>query len=220
MSRTEERGSRILLELMLVMGASVLLFMFAPSLVWVGEILSLGYLFIERRIRHRPFESLGLKFHGLLHDLRANLAIILLVAIGIQLGVVFGSYWLWPPLFDRIGERASYLQTHFASFAPSMLFLTFIGIATLVEELIFRGLVQERISWFSSSFAGIAIGSLLMTIFHYSPGQPLAVAADLFFVFLDSSLYGLIYMRSRSIPVAWLAHLTADLVALSFLWIL
>jgi len=217
---TEERGPRILLELVLVMGASVLLFMFAPSLVWVGETLSMSYLFIERRIRHRPFESLGLKFHGILGDLRANLAIILLVAVGIQFGVVFGSYWLWPPLYNRIGERASYLETHFGSFAPSMLFLAFIGIATLVEELIFRGFVQERTSWFFSGFAGIAIGSLLMTVFHYSPGQPLAVAADLFFVFLDSSLYGLIYTRSRSVPVAWLAHLTADLVALSLLWIL
>jgi len=220
MSRTEEKSPRFLLELALVMGASVLLLILTPSLVWVGEILSLGYLFIERRIRHRRFESLGLKFHGILGDLRANLAIILLVAVGMQFGVVFGSYRLLPPLYNRIGERASYLETHFASFAPSMLFLTFIGIATLVEEIIFRGLVQERTSWFSSSLAGIAIGSLLMTVFHYSPGEPLVVAADLFFVFLDSSLYGLIYVRSRSVPVAWLAHLSADLVALSFLWIL
>ena len=69
----------------------------------------------------------------------------------------------------------SYLQTHFSSFAPSTLFLTFIGIATLVEELMFRGFVQERVSWFYNDYFAIIVGALLMSFFLYSTGELLVV---------------------------------------------
>lgn len=220
MSEAKETNSKILLELIFVMGISVFLFSFIPSLVWLYEILSLSYLLIERRIRHRSFESLGLKYHGIIADLKANLPIIVLVAVGIQLVVIIGSYWLWSPLFFRLEDRVAYLQTHFSSFTPSILFLIFIGVATLVEELIFRGFVQERVSWFYNDSIAIIMGALLMTLFHFSPGELSVIMADLFFVFLDSSLYGLIYLRSRNVFVAWTAHLLADLVGLSLLWII
>jgi len=216
-SEAKETNSKILLELIFVMGISVFLFSFIPSLVWLYEILSLSYLLIERRIRHRSFESLGLKYHGIIADLKANLPIIVLVAVGIQLVVIIGSYWLWSPLFFRFKDRVAYLQTHFSSFAPSILFLNFIGVATLVEELIFRGFVQERVSWFYNDSIAIIMGALLMTLFHFSPGELSVIMADLFFVFLDSSLYGLIYLRSRNVFVAWTAHLLADLVGLPLL---
>jgi len=221
MSKAEERAdSRVLSELMLVMGMIILLFLLARGLVWVCEILSLSYLFLERKIRHRPIESLGWKYHGVLTDLRASLPIIALVAVGIQFGVVFGSRYLLVPLFDRLEGRVSYLQTHFASFAPSMMFLVFVGMATLVEELIFRGFVQERVSWFYGDSFGIVIGSLLISLLHYSHGELTLVMADLLFVFLDSTLYGLIYKPSRSVLVSWIAHLSADLVGLCLLQIL
>lgn len=217
---SEAANSKILLELMLIMGVGVVLFWLIPSLVWVYEILSLSYLLIERRVRHRKLEDLGIKYQGTKADLKRNLPIIILVAVVIQFVVIIGSYWLWLPLFLRFEDRVAYLEEHFSSFAPSILFLIFIGAATLVEEIIFRGFVQERIGWFQNGFIGIVIGSLLMSIFHYSPGELSVVLIDLLFVFLDSSLYGLIYMRSRNVLVSWTAHLSADLVGLYLLWIL
>ncbi|MDH5439941.1 MAG: CPBP family intramembrane metalloprotease [Candidatus Bathyarchaeota archaeon] len=217
---SEAANPRILLELMLIIGVGVVLFWLIPSLVWVYEILSLSYLLIERRIRHRKLEDLGIKNQGIKADLKRNLPIIILVAVVIQFAVIIGSYWLWLPLFLRLEDRVAYLEEHFSSFAPSILFLIFIGAATLVEEIIFRGFVQERIGWFQNGFIGIVIGSLLMSIFHYSPGELSVVLVDLFFVFLDSSLYGLIYVRSRNVLVSWTAHLSADLVGLCLLWIL
>jgi len=212
-----EEGSRkrFLFELVLIMIFGVVLFWLIPSLVWVYEIASLTYLFVERRIRHRPYEMLGLKRYGLLVDLRENLPIIVLVAIGTQFLAVLGGYWLYPALFLRFQERVAYLQTSSSSFLP--IFLLFIMLATFVEELVYRGFVQERLNWFYKDYTSIAVGSLLMSYFHYSTGQMPAVVADLFFVFIDSSLYGLIYMRSRNIFAAWIAHISADLVSLVLL---
>lgn len=220
MSEKKETKSMILLELILIMGISVFLFSLIPSLAWVYTILPLIYLLIERRIRHRPLKTLGIKYAGIIADLRTSLPIIILVAIGMQFTVIIGSYWLWPPLFLRLEDRVAFLQTHFGSFAPAILFLSLIGLATLLEELVFRGFVQERVSWFYNDSIAIITGALLMSIFHYSSGELPVVMIDLFFVFFDASLYGLIYMRSRNIFVAWAAHLLADLVGLSLIWIL
>jgi membrane protease YdiL (CAAX protease family) len=209
---------KLLFELVLITIFGVVLFWIIPSLVWIYEIASLTYLFIERRIRHRPYGMLGLKRYGLLGDLKKNLPIIVLVVIGTQFLAVFGSYWLYPPLFLRFQERVVYLQTGSSSFLP--IFLLFIMLATFVEELIYRGFIQERLSWFYNDYASIAVGSLLMSYFHYSTGPLPAIVADLLFVFIDSSLYGIIYMRSRNIFAAWIAHMSADLVSLVLLWTL
>jgi len=220
LSKTEGASSEVLLELIVITGIGLFLFSLTPSSLWVYEILSLIYLLVERRIRRRPLEKLGIKYHGIIGDLRKSLHIIVLVAVGIQFAVVIGSYCFWPPLLIHLQGRVTYLQTHFGSFAPSFFFLPLIGVATLLEELVFRGFVQERLSWFCNDSAPIIMGALLMSIFHYSPGMLTVVIVDLSFVLLDSSLYGLIYMRSRNVFVSWIAHLLADLVSLSLLWTL
>ncbi len=216
MSETKETNSKILVELILVMGISVFLFWFT-SLAWVYTILPLSYLLIERRIRHQPLERLGIKYSGIITDLKTNFHIIILVAVGIQLAVIIGSRWFLPPLFLRFEDRVAYLQSYFGSFAPSILFMPLVGISTLLEELVFRGFVQERVSWFYNDFFAIIVGSALLSIFHYSPGDLPIVMIDLLFVFLNCLLYGMIYMRSRNVFVAWTAHLLADLVGLYLL---
>jgi len=222
MSKTKETDSRrrVLLELVIITGIGVFLFLLIPSFIWVYEIFSLIYILIERRIRHRPIERIGIKHHGIIADLKKNFPIIVLVTVVIQFGVVLEGYLFWSPLFLRLEDRVAYLQVHFGSFAPSFLFLSLIATATFLEELVFRGFVQERLSWFYNDFVSIIIASLLMSLFHYSSGPLLVVTVDLFFVFLDSSLYGLIYMRSRNVFAAWIVHLLADLVSLSLLWTL
>jgi len=79
---------------MLIMGIAVVLFWIIPSLVWACEILSLSYLLVEKRIRHRKLENLGIKRQGIKADLKKNLPIIILVAVAIQFVAIIGSYWL------------------------------------------------------------------------------------------------------------------------------
>jgi len=220
MFERKETSSKMLLELILVMGISVFLFLSVPGLAWVYTILPLIYLLIERKIRHRPLGSMGIKYSGIIADLRANFFIIILVAVGIQFAVIVGSYWLWSPLFIRFQERVVYLQAHFGTFVPFTMFLPLVALSTFLEELVFRGFVQERASWFFNDFVAIIVGALLLTVFHYSSGELPAVMTDLLFVFLDSLLYGLIYLRSKNIFAAWTAHLSADILGITLLQLL
>jgi len=220
MAEDEKAKPRFLVELVLVIVSSLCVFLLLPSLAWTYTILPLAYLLVERRVRRPPIEGLGIKLRGLGADLKANLSVIILVAVVIQFLVVVGGYWLWPPLFLRLESRVAYLRAYYGTFAPFVMFLPLVALSTFLEELAFRGFVQERVGWFINRHAALLIGAILLGFFHYSPGALPVVAADLFFVFLGSSLYGLIYLRSRSVLAAWIAHLSSDLIGLALLGIL
>ena len=218
MATQKHKETNQFIELIIVVIAIVIPFLLKPEYVWVYEVITLSYLFIERKIRRRSWKDIGVRTQGIIVDIKSNFPIIFLVSFCVQFAVIVGSYMIFSPLFLRLDERVAYLQTHFGSFAPAAFFLWFIALATLIEELVFRGLIQERVSWFLNDYAGIIIGSLVLSVIHYSQGETIAVFLDLCFVFFDSVFYGLIYMRSRNVLVSWTAHLSADLIGLYLLW--
>jgi membrane protease YdiL (CAAX protease family) len=85
---------------------------------------------------------------------------------------------------------------------------------------VFRGLVQERLSWFFPQAVAVAVASVLFGIMYWSPGNPLVVFADISTVVVDGLFYGAIYARSRSILVSWTAHFFSDIVGLAMLLLL
>ena len=90
-------------------------------------------------------------------------------------------------------------------------------LATLSEELVYRGMVQQRLNWFMGAAPAILLASLVFALMHWTPGDPAIVAWDVGFVAIDSILYGAIFARGNNLWVAWLAHWAADLVGVALL---
>ena len=86
--------------------------------------------------------------------------------------------------------------------------------STLIEELIYRALFQERFSWYFNPYFVVVIISVLFAMMHWSEGPLEIVLTDVGLIVVSSIIYGLIYMRGRNILVAWLAHWLADIVGL------
>ncbi|MFW9913551.1 MAG: CPBP family intramembrane glutamic endopeptidase [Candidatus Thorarchaeota archaeon] len=210
----KKKGPQTLLEMILVVAISILLFFFVQGLTWALYFLPLTYVLIERRVRKRGWQEIGLKHADFLSDLKSNWYLFLLVAIVIQLLVVIGSRLWWPALFNQFMIRVEFLVDLYGQIAPFAIFFLLIALATLLEEVVYRGLIQERLGWFVGDRAAIIVASLVMAMVHLTFGEPLAMSADFLLVFLDSILYGLIYARSRNIAVAWIAHLAADYMSL------
>jgi len=55
---------------------------------------------------------------------------------------------------------------------------------------------------------------------HIAAGSLAIETFDLFTIFLDSILYGIIFARTKNIYTSWSAHLLSDLVGLAFFIIL
>jgi len=108
----------------------------------------------------------------------------------------------------------------YGRFSPVFMFVALLTLSVFLEELVFRSFIQERLGWFIGKYPAIVVSSIVFTVSHFAVGRLNVVIADLMLVFLDSSLYGLIYARSRNLLVVWVAHLLGDYVDLTLMFLL
>jgi len=101
------------------------------------------------------------------------------------------------------------------------LFVVIVG--PLIEELVFRGVLQRFLSAYTGE--GIAIGliALVFAVLHIPNyggfGQSLAtLVIPMGVITVDAILWGVLYWQSRNVAVPFVAHGTSNLIAL-LLWI-
>jgi len=195
---------RRLMEVILIMGLMLLSVFVISSLKGLLVILPIVYFLVEQRIREKTKSYWRPMISGFLTGVRAAWGWILLAAIGSQ--AVFASlfHMFSPETIAHIQERLP------ASGQWSAPLVIAILIAPLGEEITFRGLIQERLGWFLPAWAAVGLASLLFALMHLSSGPAEVVFWDLFSVFADSVLYGVIYAKTGNLLVSYVAHLLAD----------
>jgi uncharacterized protein len=214
------RTSRSAYEALAVMAISLI-----PGLIWPQikgplQFLPVIYLLVERPLRHRTWREIGLDPWGFGLGLRLTWPLVLLVAVGTQVLTALLARAFWPELFAHILERlplVSPLTNPVGVFVAIGLTLL---LGTLLEELIYRGLFQERLSWLIGAVPAVVVVALIFGLMHIVPGNPAIVAVDVLGVMVDGVIYGAIFARGRNLYVSWLAHFAADVVGLGLLLLL
>lgn len=205
---------QILYETVIVIALTVLVAL--TPLKGMAVLIPVIYLAGEARLRHRTWAELGFKPREFVQDVKRNWIWILLVGVVIQIVVVIGAQYFYPAFLEHIRSRVPLLNT--------LQGLAIVGAllgSTLIEELSFRALFQERLAWFVGAPTAILAAALLFGMMHISDGEPAVVIVDVALVALDGILYGIIFARGKNILVAWLAHFLADVTGILFLlyWI-
>ena len=177
--------------------------------------LPVAYALVELRFRHRSWKELGIIRHGFVRGVITNWHLFIVVVLVLQVLIPWISSLLWPNYLHHILDRLPWSPS--AGLVPLLSFLLLTAFSTFIEELVFRGLTQERLGWFIPQSVAIAVASVLFGITHWAPGNPIVVLADISGVTLDGVFYGLIYARSKSIVISWIAHFVADVMGLLML---
>lgn len=201
----ESRSRRVLVETVIVLGVTFAGLFAWESLRTIVAFLPLAYFLVERQIRGRSWAQVGFNLRDVPRGLAANWHLILVVSVVVQIAVVGGARLWLPGYLEHVVARIPFSLGQFAVFVPLLL------VATLIEEIGYRALFQERLSWFMPPAAAIALVSIVFGIAHWSPGSAIIVTIDVLLVVLDGAIYGVIYQRSKSVIVAWMAHFLADL---------
>lgn len=206
---------RILLETLIVLALTII-----PSLLWPGfkvvsVFLPIAYLLLERRLRNRPWAELGFDVRGIRASLAANWFLILLGALVIQAAIVLLAKAFWPAFLTHVESRIPLFDTTQPASLFGMLLFT-----TLGEEMAFRSLFQERLSWFIKTPIAIVVVSLIFGLMHWSQGNLVVTSTDVALVTLDGIIFGLIFSRGRNLYVTWLTHLLADVAGVALLILL
>ena len=178
----------------------------AASLLKGQDIFIFAYIMIviyavRRPLRMgRPWSELGLK-PGFVDDLRrvwyfSALEAIILQLLPPTLGIAF-LFGYGQELVDHITARLPVDVASGAGLAAVAGLLAVALVLTLVEELVYRVTIQERLSWFIGTPAAI-----LLTAFSSGwptrsgpSGSPQVVLSDITGVTLDGVFFGIIYAR-------------------------
>ncbi|MDQ1276359.1 MAG: protease family protein [Euryarchaeota archaeon] len=129
-----------------------------------------------------------------------------------QLGITFKRMWLYIPLsiilglLLGIGEyfiiETNYLIPDLSIITLLMLTLVMVLLVGLIEEIIFRSILQNRLEIFLGSRGGIIMTSILFGLMHSGYGNII----EIFYTFLVGFIIGYLFYKTRSLPLVTMIH--------------
>lgn len=129
-----------------------------------------------------------------------------------QLGITFKKIGRYIPLsiimglLLAIGEyfiiETNYLVPDLSIISLLMLTLVMVFLVGLVEEIIFRSILQNRLELFLGSRGGLIVTSVLFGLMHSGYGS----MVEIFYAFLVGFIIGYMFYRTRSLPLVTMIH--------------
>ena len=202
-------------EIVIIIALYLIIGFIMPSLKQILAVPLIIYMIVEGLLRHRTWADFGFNFRSIPSGLFKTLGWILLVVIGTQALYAFGAKLFLPEVFTHLIAR---IPMNISAISVSLLIT--LAIATFLEEVIFRGLFQNRLNMFLNTTVAIVVTSLVFAVAHFSTGPAIVVMFDLVGVFIDSVIFGIIFQRSRNVFVSWSAHYLADIVGIILIMLL
>ena len=129
-----------------------------------------------------------------------------------QLGITFKKIWFYIPLsiimglLLGVGEyliiETNYLIPDLS--IPNLLILTFVMVflVGLIEEIIFRSILQNRLEVLLGSQGGLIITSVLFGLMNSGYGN----ISEVFYTFFVGFIIGYMFYKTRSLPLVTMIH--------------
>jgi membrane protease YdiL (CAAX protease family) len=216
--RNRQAPRRLLHETVLLLSITFAAQFLHKDLRAIFTFAPLAYFLIEHYLRRRTWAEAGLSFREMPRAVAVTWPLILLVSVIVQFLVVWAATAWLPGFIDHVIARFPFPIGQTADHWGAVVAGTLVG--TWIEEVSFRALFQERLSWFMPTPAAIGVVSITFGIGHWTPGDPLIVMVDVLLVIIDSVFYGVIFARSRNVYASWIAHFLANFFAMGFVLLL
>ena len=129
-----------------------------------------------------------------------------------QLGMTFKKIWLYSPLSIFLGLllgggeyliiRANSLISDLSTFNLLMLSIVMIFFVGLVEEIIFRSILQNRLQIALGNRSGLVITSILFGLMHTGYGS----RGEVLYASFVGIFVGYLFYKTRSLPLVTMIH--------------
>jgi len=167
----------------------------------------------------RPWSDVGIK-RGFAGDFKRVFPLFAIVAVVFQI--------LSPPLgvsyaLGIYSQEVAHITGRLTlTFGTVVVLIISVIVLTLLEEMVFRVTIQEKLSWFIGTPAAVVLTSLLFGVAHEiaTTGSLAVVLTDYGGVVLDGLFFGVIYARTHNLAVTWVTHLTADIIGILTLFVI
>lgn len=196
---------------MIIMGIISFSNLFSLKVAGVSVIIGAIFFFINKKIENQSDKDSGF-------DMRS-----------IKTNFEDKSIWIWvllPLIMDCVSITISKLflpeyiehvlsrTENFVSFDKNIIMVLQLAFLALGEEIAWRAFFQKQLNKALSIRYTILISSILFAIGHISSGNTVIVIYDIFFVFINSILYGIIFYKSNNAWTSAISHFVANLFSL------
>jgi membrane protease YdiL (CAAX protease family) len=110
-------------------------------------------------------------------------------------------------------------SSSFLSNPTSYVFYTLI-LSPIIEEFVFRGVLQYRLSWFIPNYLANGVTSLAFVMIHWIPGELWVISTIMILRFIRSYLYGHVFTKTQNFIHSWTMHVIFNLYEPVFMIIL
>ena len=176
-------------------------------------IFAIPYLLIESNINKTSSKDIGFKINNTWSDVKHYWW---LIAAPVILGIlsILLSKLILPEFYIHVIERI----TPMLSLNKALLFVPLqLLVLAFGEEITFRAFLQTKFGNIISPVWAITVTSVVFALAHFSPGSPIVIVYDLIFIFFDSLLYGILYLKTQNIYTCTISHFLANLAAIYIL---
>lgn len=184
----------------------------ALKLSGISVIIGVVAFFVTNKTNKTKDEGLNIKtiFKDFKNHPKAIIYAILPFISGILCTIIANEFI--PEFTDHLKDRID-----FATSTDLMKTILTMAVLTLGEEIAWRGFFQKQTSKKIHYILSIIVTSLLFALGHYSAGSFKIIAYDLLFVFIDSSLFGLVFKETDNAWCSWIPHFLADILGVLLL---
>lgn len=190
---------------------------FGLKLAGLAVIIGVMFFFITQVVEKQPFEGSGLDLGAIGRNLKDKQIWIWLCLPIVMDGVSMGIATLFlPEYINHVLDRAD----AFVSYEQVLLLLFQLAFLALGEEIAWRAFFQKQLNKVLSIVPVLLLSSVLFALGHITEGEPVIVIYDIFFVFVNSVLYGIIFLKSNNAWVSGLSHFVANLLSVLVLLLL
>lgn len=180
----------------------------------LAVVVGVVFFFVHKVSEKQPFEGSGLDIGAIRINFKDKsiwfwmaLPIIMdAVAIGI-------SKLLLPEYIDHVLARTE----AFVSFNKVLILIIQLAFLALGEEIAWRAFFQKQLNKALPIIPTLLVSSLLFAIGHFNQGDAVIVLYDVFFVFINSVLYGIIFYKTNNAWMSAISHFAANLFSIIIL---
>jgi uncharacterized protein len=191
--------------------------LFGFKIAGVAVVVGVIFFFINKALEKQPTKESGLDFKGIGMNLSNKkiwywLAMPLIMdAVSIGISKLF-----LPEYIDHVLDRTD----TFISFDHVLLMVFQLIVLALGEEIAWRAFFQKQLCKIMPITPVLLLSSAFFALGHLTDGNVMIVTFDVFFVFINSILYGIIFYKTNNAWISTISHFSANLFSVIVLVIL
>ena len=209
-----KKNNKISIVAMFLMAAVSVANLFGVHIAGISVCLGIILFFVNRKLKKQTFDGSGFDIKAIGTNLKEK-SIWLWIALPLIMDVVsivIGRL-LVPGYIEHVLSRVS----PFLSLDKVALTVVQLAVLALGEEIAWRAFFQNQLQKVWTIAPVLVVSSLLFALGHIASGSFAIVAFDVFFVFVNSMLYGVIFRKTNNAWISAISHFAANLFSVIIL---